>query len=301
MPHPANSQIHTELFRYPLVFGYAYYLHAMGFLPRVPRILSFGCSTGEELLSLRHYFPTAHLLGCDVHLDAMHLARQATASDPRTTVFESTASNLHRHGPFDAIFANSVLCVNTPNAATVRRDLPFSRFEDLLCEVAGHLAPEGVMFIVNPSYQPDHSQEFRRIARPVRSHFVPMGYVPRYTRDGEPMLGRRVVDGKGFYVVEDGIDPATLAHVANSVYTRGEELRSFRIDYSGFSHHQQLQLTPPPDGRMIETMTMSHHTAGMNGRTTWPSQENLGDFIHGFLPEVFVRIPGVSDDLVSLA
>ena len=31
------------------------------------RILSFGCSTGEEVLTLREYFPTAEIVGADIN------------------------------------------------------------------------------------------------------------------------------------------------------------------------------------------------------------------------------------------
>ena len=43
------------------------------------RILSFGCSNGLEVLSLRSYFPDAVIFACDVNLGALHEAAESEA------------------------------------------------------------------------------------------------------------------------------------------------------------------------------------------------------------------------------
>src|SRR4051812_13585169 len=51
---------YTEEDRYPELMGLAAKLR-----PGAKRILSFGCATGEELLTLRRYFPSAELVGAE--------------------------------------------------------------------------------------------------------------------------------------------------------------------------------------------------------------------------------------------
>ena len=71
------------------------------------KVLSFGCSTGSELSSLRCYFPEAILYGCDVNAAALHSAVDALLMD-EAVIFESTLENIRSHGPFDIILAMSV-------------------------------------------------------------------------------------------------------------------------------------------------------------------------------------------------
>jgi SAM-dependent methyltransferase len=121
-----------------------------------PRILSFGCSTGEEPLTLAEkYFPTARVVGVDVSEPALAKAMELTAKEPRISIRRSTRETLTREGPFDAIFAMSVLC-RWP-AALGRDDIsdlyPFARFcenVDLLDRV---LKPGGLLVIYNANYE----------------------------------------------------------------------------------------------------------------------------------------------------
>ena len=75
------------------------------------KILSFGCSTGEELATLRLLFPGAKLYGCDIDWHSLEAAR-ALAAD-YATVFMSTAREIEAHGPYDIIMCNSVLLSHT--------------------------------------------------------------------------------------------------------------------------------------------------------------------------------------------
>ena len=54
---------HTEVDRYPQLFD-ALAERLSGI--EAPRILSFGCSTGEEVLTLKAHFPGAEVFGCDI-------------------------------------------------------------------------------------------------------------------------------------------------------------------------------------------------------------------------------------------
>ena len=100
-----NQRIHTESHRYPLLFGNLDLMRRRLLGAKV-RILSFGCSTGEELMSLAAYFPDDELFGCDVNEGALDKAREVANLLPNCTVFYSDLENLERHGPYDLIFAN---------------------------------------------------------------------------------------------------------------------------------------------------------------------------------------------------
>lgn len=302
MTQSANSQIHTTLFRYPTLFGYAYYLQKNGFLPANPRILSFGCSTGEELLSLRHYFPTARLFGCDVVKTALEQARQLTRGDAWTTVFGSTTGAIRSHGPYDLIMANSVLCENSADPVRLKTMFPFSRFEDLLCDVAQYLAPDGVICLHNASYLAEESPDFLRLAAPVRSHFAALGYVPRFSRAGDLLVDRVIIDEMGYYEIADGADPALLRLLPNSFYTRGKALQDFRIDYSAYPHSWTNRRRLPTSPTLITGRTLCHLSEAFRDRRgVRPRHDNLDHFMTDFLPEILIQIPGATDGYQSLA
>ena len=52
----------TALNRYPEIFA-----AAAAAAPNAQRILSFGCSTGEECVTLANYFPGAQIVGTDIN------------------------------------------------------------------------------------------------------------------------------------------------------------------------------------------------------------------------------------------
>jgi len=68
----------TGLNRYPQLFTAL--REALVDAP-APQILSFGCSTGEEILSLRTYIPAARLFGIDLNPQRIATARRRIA-DP---------------------------------------------------------------------------------------------------------------------------------------------------------------------------------------------------------------------------
>src|SRR5690242_19616262 len=67
--------------RYPELFDLAASL-----VPEAKRILSFGCSTGEELVALRRRFPTAEIIGVEINPRSRAIAARRVASDARSTV-----------------------------------------------------------------------------------------------------------------------------------------------------------------------------------------------------------------------
>ena len=144
----------TEPDRYPATFRSV----ADAFMQRPPaelRVLSYGCSTGEECLALRKYFAEATIVGTDI--DRRNLAVCArTVEDARILFCHSRASRLLRLAPFDAIFAMSVLCRATSHTygrTDISRIYPFRRFDKAVALLDSLLDPGGILTICNANYR----------------------------------------------------------------------------------------------------------------------------------------------------
>src|SRR6202000_2892071 len=70
------------------------------------RLLSFGCATGEEIATLRRYFPAAALKGLDINPSAVAAAR---AAHPGTDFAVAASTAAEPPETYDAIFCLAVL------------------------------------------------------------------------------------------------------------------------------------------------------------------------------------------------
>lgn len=79
------------------------------------RILSFGCSTGEECQTLKGHFPDAEVIGCDINPDVLRTAKM------RFPAFKFLFSDIQslKNQQFDAIFAMNVFHRNTVESQTL--------------------------------------------------------------------------------------------------------------------------------------------------------------------------------------
>ena len=126
-------------------------------LPADARILSFGCSTGEELLSLRRLMPDAQLTGVEINARARRIATACTANDPRIEVATTPPA-----GPFDAILALAVLQREPHRVADegwtdLSRHYPFARFDAALTALVERLAPGGLLAVHHAHYRVEDS------------------------------------------------------------------------------------------------------------------------------------------------
>ena len=119
------------------------------------RILSFGCSSGEECVSLRQYFPAATIIGADVSPAILEEARGKWKGEPGIQFCPSDQTSLNRHGPFDIICCLSVLCRH--RATRRRRDCgrvyPFEQFQTQCGELSTLLRPGGLLAIYNSNFR----------------------------------------------------------------------------------------------------------------------------------------------------
>lgn len=143
----------TRLDRYPAVFAHVQQLCAAN---ASPHILSFGCSTGEEAISLRTYFPGATIVGADVNRYSLRVARRQAAGTGAKFIL-STELAVKDNGPYDIIFCMAVLerapeQVRNHNIQDISALYPFSKFEEQLAALDRSLRPGGLMVVKFAQY-----------------------------------------------------------------------------------------------------------------------------------------------------
>lgn len=144
---PAYHQLSnfTQSNRYPDLFSVAqahFKNHAQ------PKLLSFGCSTGEEVASLKAYLPDSYCVGVDINDWCVAQAAQKYGQ-PDVLFFHSLSQDFEEMTDFDAIFCLAVF-QHPKNRHEKNRTVsayPFSRFEAQLQILDKKLKPGGLLFI----------------------------------------------------------------------------------------------------------------------------------------------------------
>jgi len=202
------------------------------------RILSFGCSAGFEMLSLRAYFPDASIFGCDTSAEALYRAKRNLREDAGIT-FYSTPDAIEAFGPFDIIMAMSVLCQYPASAKAQRLDrlFPFHIFQSLAENLNASLKPGGLLCVFNSNY-PFSSLKCSAEHRPVRSELIHSnGFVDKFASDG-----RRLT--------ESFRDKALFSHRPVDDAISDDDLRDCIFEKSGPGSPIDvtfLQTSPPSD------------------------------------------------------
>lgn len=168
---------YTREERYPRIFDLAANL-----APNARRILSFGCSTGEELVSLRRRFPTAQIVGAEVNPRSRRIAARRVSDDPNCRVVNPRAID----GSFDVIFALAVFQREPHKFAQIGVEnlslhYPHERFDRAVRTLADALRTGGIFCIANAHYRIEDSsagpqlEEVAESPRMTRSLFGPDG------------------------------------------------------------------------------------------------------------------------------
>lgn len=115
------------------------------------KILSYGCSTGEEVLTLRKYFPTANIIGAEINKRSLAICRKLPV-DEKITFIYSTLSEIQRHGNFDAIFCMAVLqrkphVIAKKGISCLKKIYPFEKFERQIIELDELINPQGLLVV----------------------------------------------------------------------------------------------------------------------------------------------------------
>ncbi len=167
----------TCLDRYPEIFE-----EARRRLPGRRRVLSFGCSTGEEVRSLRLAGEGEwEVHGLEVKPD---LVAKARAADPGGVY--ATSADALPGGAYDAVFCMSVLCRFPDGAET----FSFADFARACAFVDRLVLPGGYLVINNAQYDFRATIHAARLYTAVRTPELDPGFVPRMTKAGRPLRGQ---------------------------------------------------------------------------------------------------------------
>lgn len=118
------------------------------------KILSFGCSTGEEVFTLREYFPEAFIVGVDIN---RHNIKKAVSKnhDHKIVFSHKIDETIHEYGPFNIIFALAVFQrtqnrhENTFNSSHI---YPFDKFNTQIIKLNSYLNSNGIFVIDYADY-----------------------------------------------------------------------------------------------------------------------------------------------------
>jgi len=143
---------HTLPDRYPWLFSFA--AASLGSESDC-RLLSFGCSRGDEVLALRTYFPRATIKGID--FDRRNIARcRARTNDANMSFSVAATTREERAGSYDAIFCLAVLCHGYLTISGAQRCDPlldFADFERVVSDFARCLKPGGLLLLHTTSFR----------------------------------------------------------------------------------------------------------------------------------------------------
>lgn len=140
--------------RYPAIFRFV--RNSIGDGPD-RRLLSFGCSSGEEVFSLRHHFPSSALVGIDANPFNIAVCRRRARKARMTDVVFRTATTMEGDGDgtYDAIFCMAVLRHGglTFGDHTCSHLISFSDGERLLDDLARCLKPGGLLAVMHSNFR----------------------------------------------------------------------------------------------------------------------------------------------------
>jgi SAM-dependent methyltransferase len=141
--------------RYPYLFRLA--REKLGAGPDL-RLLSFGCSTGEEVFSLRKYFPDASLKGLDINPQNIRVCEQRLALRPDPKISFELADSVEREpaATYDAVFCMAVFrhsCLAGESYVRCDSRIRFADFCRMVEDIAERLKPGGLLVIISANFR----------------------------------------------------------------------------------------------------------------------------------------------------
>ena len=180
----------TCLDRYPVIFrGCREYF---GEKPDL-KLLSFGCATGEEVITLRKYFPQAEIVGAEINKNSLRICRERKLDD-KIRFVDSLPEEIRKYGPYDGIFCMAVF-QRTPGLIAEReitdlsRIYPFEKFDKQVAELDQWLKPDGLMVIHMSQYDFSDTRIAERYAPYGEYH---QNYYSRYVFDKHSKLKKEL-------------------------------------------------------------------------------------------------------------
>jgi trans-aconitate methyltransferase len=123
-----------------------------------PDILSFGCSSGEELLTLGEYFPVSRIRGLDINPVAVRAARRLVrdaGEDARISVARAGDAESEPAEAYDLVVALAVFRHPSLNHAPERCDdlLEFASFDRTVAGLSATVRPGGLFVVRHANFR----------------------------------------------------------------------------------------------------------------------------------------------------
>ena len=183
-----------------------------------PRILSFGCSRGDELVTLRLLFPDCELHGCDIQPPALAAAR---AVDGFAEVFLSDPAEIRSRGPFDLVVALSSLCRHpAPEPAEMAIEFPFSAFDDTVSLLTETLSDGGIFALYNSAYPFRFTSTSKGLSVLRSDRLMGNGYCTVFAPGGERLLKAGATFFELYYCLE-AIGPLVDTDLYDCLFRKG--------------------------------------------------------------------------------
>ena len=121
-------------------------------------ILSYGCSTGEEVFSLRAYFPRAAIKGIDINPGNIAVCRNRLkeTADARISFETASSTAAEPAEAYDAIFCMAVLrhgSLSVPGVARCDHLIRFKDFAQTVEDFKRCLRPGGLLVIRHSNFR----------------------------------------------------------------------------------------------------------------------------------------------------
>lgn len=149
-----------------------------------PRVLSWGCSTGAELLALRKALPHAEITGADINARSLAKARRAVSGDAAIRLLLSGYPAELAGEEFDAVLCLAVLRharLQEERPSSCAAILPFAKAERFTSGFAGLLRSGGLLALWNV--------HFRLADMATASCFSPVLELERGRTANQPLYG----------------------------------------------------------------------------------------------------------------
>ena len=154
------------------------------------KILSFGCSTGEECFTIRKYFPNSEIWGAEIDKQILEIAKIKNPH-PKTKYI----SQLTFEDNFDLIFCMSVFLRIARSSSgfdkhKVCPEYEFKYFEQELENLIQRLSVGGLLVIYNSHYRFGDTRfidQFTPIRKVLKNTIEESGFIGKFDKERNPV------------------------------------------------------------------------------------------------------------------